>query len=103
MGISQAYDTGTKIASIYKEFYKHNRLGFILCPVHQVKQHLQQTLDIELNLMNSLFHPGFSYTTHNNPNARDYRDIVWGLDARFHTDLQATETPGGTTDGITVP
>ena len=100
-GYIQAYDTGTKIASIYKESTNTPGWDHIMPGTPSETTFTTNTrYRIEPRIVYS--HPGFSYTTHNNPNARDYRDIVWGLDARSYTDLQATETPGGTTDGITI-
>ena len=56
MGISQAYDTGTKIASIYKESAT-NTVGWdSIWPVQSSETTFTTIQDIELNPY-SLFHP----------------------------------------------
>ena len=99
-GYIQAYDESTKVASIYKESTNLPGWDHIMAGTpSEVTFTTNTRYRIEPRIVYS--HPGFAKTTHDNPNARDYRDIVWGLDQRSYTALQASETPSGTTDGVT--
>ena len=100
-GYIQAYDDTTKIATIYKD--STNTVGWdhIMPGTPSETSFTTNTrYRIEPRIIYS--HPGYTKTTVNNPNGRDFKDIVWGLDQRSYTGLQASETPGGTTDGVTV-
>ena len=100
-GYIQAYDDSTKVATIYKESTGEAGWDHIMAGTASESTFTTNTrYRIEPRIVYS--HPGFNKTTHNNPNYRDFRDVTWGLDQRTYAGNQATETPGGSTDGVTV-